>query len=507
MTDKNPATLEPLEEVPEAELGSLGAMVLGARKAQAEWASWPLERRKAALIGVRDALLDRWEAIADIISQETGKPRAEAVNADVLAALVAVDHAASSLRKLFSPRKVSFGSMGLMMRYMGRRSYVQYRPLGVIGIIAPWNYPLGIPFSQAIMALAAGNAVILKPSPETPRTAMELRRAFEGAVPDGLLQLFIGGDGHGRALVTSGVDRIVFTGSTAAGREVMALASQKLTPVTLELGGKDPSIVLEDADLERAAQGVVWGAFVNAGQTCACVKRLYVHELVYERFLELLESKVSALRIGYGAEADVGPLISEAALRRIEVMVEQAVRDGGRVLVGGRRTGEKGYFYQPTVIVDAPQSSSIVQEEAFAPILTVGRFSSDEEAIALANDCGYALAGSVWSRDLKRARRIADRLSGGTVLINNAAYTYGLPMTPWGGRGMSGFGRTHGIEGFLELMEPHHVHVDAGRFPREVWWHPYRGGDQAGMLEALYGQGLGGRLRAMLKLRKALKGR
>lgn len=515
ISNVNPATLEPVGDVQESEIESIGAMLQRARSAQAEWASWPLVRRRDALVEVQRALVRDWERVAETISRETGKPRAESVNTDVLAALVAVDYSVRSMRKLFAPQKVPFENMAPMMRYMGRRSYIVNRPLGVIGMIAPWNYPLGIPFSQTAMALAAGNAVLFKPAPETPLTALEMQKLFDSAgLPEGLVQTFVGGDGHGRALVASGVDRIIFTGSSAVGSQIMAMAAQRLTPLTLELGGKDPCIVLDDADLERAVQGVVWGAFVNAGQTCVCIKRLYVQDRVYERFVPLLTAKVEALRLGYGTDGhdvDVGPLISEPALRRMEGTVERAVRDGGKVLVGGKRPeGLNGYFYKPTVIVDAPQASCAVQEETFGPMLTIGRFATDDEAVRLANDCSYALSGSVWTGDLRRGRRIAERLSGGTVLVNNVAYTYGLPMTPWGGKGMSGYGRTHGDIGFSELVEPHHVHVDDGRFRREVWWHPYRWENMAGgtgLLEVLYGSSYRGRLRAMLSLRRALKGR
>jgi succinate-semialdehyde dehydrogenase/glutarate-semialdehyde dehydrogenase len=511
ITEK-PMIMKGFEDEPGAKLCNIGPMVQMARDAQEEWASWPLEKRKVVLIRSRDLLLERWESFADLISKETGKLSLEAVGTDVLTSLVAADHSIRSLRKLFAPRRVRFESMGPMMWYMGRLSYIQNRPLGVIGVISPWNYPLAIPYSQTVMALAAGNAVIIKPSPETPLTAMAMQRLFdESGLPGRLVQTFLGGDDHGRELVTSGVDRIVFTGSSEAGKQVMALASQRLTPVTLELGGKDPCIILEDADLERAADGVAWGAFVNAGQTCTCVKRVYVHEMVRDRFLELLKNRVSALRLGVGDDADVGPLFNEAALRSAEEMVSVAVMDGGTVLVGGRRPeGVQGTFYEPTVVVDVPQSSRAVQEEVFGPILTVNRFTSDEEAIGLANCSPYALSGSVWSRDIKRARSIAERLRGGTVVVNNVSYTYGLPMTPWGGQGMTGFGRTHGAEGFAELMEPHHVHIDKGRFPKEVWWHPYRMENMAeghGLLDLLYGRGIATRMRAMLKLRKALKGR
>ncbi|MDW5562188.1 MAG: aldehyde dehydrogenase family protein [Methanomassiliicoccus sp.] len=514
ISNLNPATLEPLERVQESEIDSIGARLQQARTAQVGWASWPLARRRDALLAVQRKLIQDWERTADVISRETGKPRAEAVNTDILAALVAVDYAVRSMRKLFEPQKVRFENMDFMMRYMGRRSYVRNRPLGVIGIIAPWNYPLGIPFSQTIMALAAGNAVVFKPAPETPLTALEMQRLFDGSLPKNLVQTFVGGDEHGKALVASGADRIIFTGSSVVGSKIMALASQRLTPLTLELGGKDPCIVLEDADLERAAEGVAWGAFVNAGQTCVCVKRLYVHERIYGQFIELLKIKVESLRLGYGTDsidADVGPLISEAALKRMEEAVEQAVRDGGKVLVGGRRAASlKGYYFEPTVIVGAPQASRVMQEEIFGPVVAVNTFSSDDEAIRLANDCPYALSGSVWTGDLKRGRRVAELMSGGTVLVNNVAYTYGLPMTPWGGKGLSGYGRTHGEVGFSELMEPHHIHVDDGRFKREVWWHPYRWENMAGgtgLLDALYGNSYRNRFRAALGLRQGLKGR
>jgi succinate-semialdehyde dehydrogenase/glutarate-semialdehyde dehydrogenase len=364
------------------------------------------------------------------------------------------------------------------------------------------------------MALAAGNAVILKPSPETPLTALAMGRLFDGIVPPDLIQVVVGGDDQGRALVTSGVDRLVFTGSSQAGKEIMALASPQLTPLTLELGGKDPGVVMDDADLPRAADGVVWGAFVNAGQTCVCVKRVYVQDAVFDQFLTLVKERVGKLRLGYGWEdpdIDVGPMISEGAVQAAEAVVEEAVKVGGKVLVGGKRApGLRGHFFEPTVIVDAPQACRAVQEETFGPIITVHRFASDEDAVRLANDCPYALSASVWSRNVERGRRIAERINGGTVVVNNVGYTYGLSMTPWGGKGMSGFGRTHGNLGFAELVEPHHVHVDKGRFRREFWWYPYdRESLDAGkdMMDLLYASGPFRKLSAVRRLRKIMKGR
>ncbi len=512
----NPATLESVGNIMETDLEILPGMIENARKAQAEWATWPLERRVRAIVSVQKSIISRLEELGRVISQETGKPRTEAINVDLLTSLTAADFAARSLPKLFAPRPVPFGKMSTMMRYMGRRSYIQNRPLGVIAVIAPWNYPFGIPFSQTIMAVAAGNAVVLKPSSETPLTGLEIIRLFATAdFPPGLVQAVIGPGGvAGRAIIGSAVDRIVFTGSTKAGMEVMSLASQTLTPVTLELGGKDPFIVFDDADLERGVKGAVWGAFVNSGQTCVCVKRIYVQEGAYESFVQRLKESVGKLRLGNGwddPDVDLGPMINEKALADMQRVVEGAISEGGKVLVGGKRaTGLKGYFFEPTVIMDAPQASKVVQEEVFGPLITVNRFRTEEEAVRLANDSPYALSGSVWTRDLVKGQRVAEQLSGGTILVNNVAYTYGLAMTPWGGKGMSGFGRTHGEIGFSELMEPHHVHVDQAKFGTEIWWHPYgKEKLRAGldMIDMLYGRGLIRKLSAMSRMRKIMKGR
>jgi succinate-semialdehyde dehydrogenase/glutarate-semialdehyde dehydrogenase len=512
----NPATLELVGEVPETDLDTVAAMVAKARKAQAEWASWSIDRRVRAIVKVQESIIAHLEDIAHIVAQETGKPRTEAINADILPSLTAADFAARSMRKLFVPRPVRFGNMSLMMRYLGRRSYIQNKPLGVVAIIAPWNYPLAIPFSQTIMAVAAGNAVVLKPSSETPLTGLEIAKLFaSNGFPDGLVQVVIGpGSKAGRVIISAPVDRVIFTGHTKVGMGIMEMASQSLVPVTLELGGKDPMVVFEDADLERAAKGAVWGAFVNAGQTCVCVKRIYVQEGAYQRFLALFTERVGRLRLGYGWDdpnIDMGPMINAEALADTEGEVREAVAAGGRVLVGGKRVpGSKGFFFEPTVIADAPHSSKIVQEELFGPVVTVHRFTTEEEAVKLANDSPYALSGSVWTGDPAKGRRVAERLSGGTVVVNNVAYTFGLAMTPWGGKAMSGFGRTHGDLGFSELVEPHHIHVDKAKFGTEIWWHPYEESKlKAGldMVDLLYVKGLTRKLSAIRKMRAVLKGK
>ncbi|MCX6651257.1 MAG: aldehyde dehydrogenase family protein [Methanomassiliicoccales archaeon] len=475
----NPANLEfvgeaevtPSEEVPK--------IIDTARKAQAEWAALPLDKRKNILHQVQNALAKRTDEFVGLVSQETGKPAMEALATDVMNALSVGDFAVGRMEHIFRESTVDFGSLSTMMRYMGRSSHMIPRPLGVVGIIATWNYPLAIPYSQAMMALAAGNAVILKPSSHTPLTALRMgEMMLKTGIPEGLMQVIVGsGEEVGEALVRSNVDRLVFTGHPDVGHRIMTVAAQRLTPLTLELGGKDAFIVLKDADLRRAAKAACWGSFVNCGQTCVAVKRIYLHRSVEKKFTELFLEEVRALKQGYDPEdpsLTVGPLISEKAIKDMETQVARALEQGAKILIGGqRKPGEKGYFFEPTVITNAAQSSDIVQKETFGPIVVLLTFDSEEEVVRLNNDSLYALNGSVWTSDLEKGREIATRLRSGTITVNNVAYTYGLGATPWGGRGESGFGRTHGDNGFEEMIERQHVHLDRGKFSSEIWWPPY----------------------------------
>ena len=389
------------------------------------------------------------------------------------------DFSLHQMDRIFRPSRIDFGSMGLAMRYLKRSSYIAPRPIGVVGIIAPWNYPFGMTYSQTVMAVAAGNAVLLKPSSHTPFSSVKIVEILEQAgAPKGLVQVVVGRGGDiGWSFSQAGLDRIIFTGGAEAGRKVMENVSQRFTPVTMELGGKDPFLVLADADLERAAEAAAWGGFVNSGQTCCSVKRIYVQISVAKEFTESMLKNVRALKQGWGwddPEVSVGPLINEGAVMEMEEWVRLAVEDGGTILCGGRKaSGLKGHFFEPTIISGLSQSSKLLQDEIFGPIVTISEFSDEDQAVTLANDCQFALTGCVWTSDLARGRRIAERMSGGTVSVNNVAYTYGLASTPWGGNGKSGFGHTHGNLGFAELMEQHHVHSDKGKFGHELWWYPY----------------------------------
>ena len=512
----NPATSELVGEIGVCDPESLPAKRKVALAAQVAWMSMPLSQRKKVIEGAQAIIFDQMDEIAKIVCQETGKPKMEAINADVGCALSAGDFSIREMERIFRSSKIDFGGMDLAMRYTGRSSYIVPKPIGLVGIISPWNYPFGMPYSQTVMAIASGNAVLMKPSSHTPFSATKIVEILEKAgAPNGLVQVVIGrGNEIGQAFARAGLDRIVFTGGVEAGRKVMENACQRFTPITLELGGKDPFLVLDDADVARAAEAAAWGAFVNSGQTCCCVKRIYVQSGVYSEFTERLVNKTVSLKQGWGwADTDVsiGPMISGDAVKEMDEWVRIAEADDGRVLCGGRRSPSlKGNFFEPTIIAGLPQTSKVVQEEIFGPIVSINQFHDEAEGITLANDCKYALDGCVWTKDLARGRRIAEKMSGGTVLVNNVAYTYGLASTPWGGKGQSGFGHTHGELGFSELLEPHHIHIDRGKFDRELWWYPYNQEKYEAnriMLEICFGKNKARSLLSLPKLKKIWKGK
>jgi acyl-CoA reductase-like NAD-dependent aldehyde dehydrogenase len=475
---RNPATLEVVAEVACTSPSEMASIVRKAREAQARWAAMHLSDRKAVLEKLLGLLYPRADELAALVCAETGKPRIEALSAEVMAGAAALCFSIDKMDELFRPTKVHLGRVHGAMRMLGRSSYLVPRPIGVVAVITPWNYPFVIAFSQVCMAVAAGNAAIIKPSSETPLCALRVVELFrEAGAPEGLVQAVVGpGRSVGAALLASQIDKVLFTGSDRSGREIMAQCAQRLTPVVLELGGKDPLLVLPDADLERAAAAATWGAFVNAGQTCAGVKRLVIHEAVYDRFLASFRQKVEALSIGYGKDDPrvcVGPLISEQAVLEIEAIIADAVRQGAKVVSGGTRVeGSKGQYFRPTILVEVKETMDICAREVFGPVVTVFKAKDEEEMVRLVNWIRFALSASVWTADIAKGRSIAARLNGGTAVINNVPYTYGLAATPWGGSKDSGFGRTHGMIGFEELVERQHIHVDQGS-GREIWWHPY----------------------------------
>ncbi len=472
----DPATGAEIGRAPLTGAKEVSQAVGRARAAQPEWAKHTFRERGRVILKAREIMLSERVELALLISRETGKPVAEALSMEIVPTLDAMYFLAHKTAKLLRPQRIDIGQYGLM----GRSSKIIYKPLGVVGIISPWNFPLATPAQEIVMSLMTGNAVVLKPSELTPLTALKLGDIFKRAgLADGLLEIVTGDGSTGAALIDTHVDKIMFTGSVATGKRVAAAAAKYLTPVVLELGGKDPMIVLEDADLANAARGAVWGAFANSGQACASVERCYVHESIAPQFLArvLAETKSLKQSNGAGGDTDIGAMTNERQLQIVEEHVKDAVQHGGRVVSGGERLHDSdasaGYFFPPTVLTNVDHQMTIMRDETFGPVLPVMTFKTDDEAIRLANDSVYGLTASVWTRNIDRGRRLAALIDAGTVMVNEVLYTHGIAQTPWGGIKDSGYGRTHGRAGLLELVAPQHIHVNRLSFLPDLWWFRY----------------------------------
>jgi succinate-semialdehyde dehydrogenase/glutarate-semialdehyde dehydrogenase len=468
----DPSTNEEIGRVPVRTFEEVRRAVGRAREAQGEWAARSYRERGRVILRARALVLDELDSIAELIARESGKPVTEAISMELVPTLDLMRYFARETARLLRPEKIGIGQYGLL----GRTSRVVYRPMGVVGVISPWNFPWAIPLGEVVMALAAGNAVVLKPSELTPFVGLKIADVFARAgLPEGLLTVLTGDGPTGAALVEAGVDKIMFTGSVATGRRVAETAGRNLVPCVLELGGKDPMIVFADADAESAAAAAVWGAFANSGQACASVERCYVEESIAEEFTARVVGLTRALRqdAGLSGRADLGAMSCERQRGVVEDQLREAVAQGARVLAGGGRGREAGAFHEPTVVVNVDHKMKLMREETFGPVLPLMTFTSEGEAIRLANDSPFGLTASVWTKDIKRGERVAESIEAGTVMVNEVLYTHGIAQTPWGGVKLSGIGRTHGRAGLLELVRAVHVHTNRLARLHDLWWFGY----------------------------------
>ncbi|MCX5741240.1 MAG: aldehyde dehydrogenase family protein [Proteobacteria bacterium] len=471
IVSENPATGEAIGEVPDQPAEEVRAAIARAREAQRAWAAVPLAERCQRIERFAEVLMARADEVIELVVREAGKTPIEALATEVVVVADLTRYFCKHAPAVLAPEPIPLH----LLKH--RASYLHYVPRGVIGIIAPWNFPFSIPIGEVVMSLIAGNGVVLKPSEITPLIALKARELYLAAeLPPDLFQVVTGRGAAGVALIDGGIDYCVFTGSVATGRKVAAACGERLIPCTLELGGKAPAVVCADADLDRAAQAIVWGGFANSGQVCASVERVYAVASIHDQLVDKIVAHARALRQGDAAvsEVDVGAMTWDRQVDNVERLVDAAVAHGAQVALGGKRSPGPGLFFQPTVLTSCRQDMDVMRKEIFGPVIPIMSVADEEEAIRHANDSHLGLLAYVFTRDRARGKALAERIAAGTVMINDVLHTYGCPETPWSGVKSSGIGRTHSAHGLRDLCETRHVNYDRIAIPREVWWYPYR---------------------------------
>lgn len=505
----NPATLEELGRVAVTPPSDLDAIVDEARRAQRRWGEASGQQRSVVFRRAADFVRRNHAAIAELIARENGKTLTEAYLMEVLPVVDTFSYIARYGAKILAPERVH----DPQLFYKTKRHVLHHQPIGVVGIISPWNYPFTIPAGEVAIALAAGNAVILKPAPLTPLIGEWIRKAFDAAgLPAGLLTVVHGDADIGRAMCEHPrIGKIFFTGSVEVGQKVAAVCGPMLKPYVLELGGKDAAIVCSDADLDRAARGVLWGGAANSGQTCAGIERVYVAQSVWDPFLDRITALAERLTTGDPLDpaSQVGPFAAPEQFDIVDRQVNDALERGAKRHTGGPAdVGLPGKWYGPAVVTEVDHTMALMRQETFGPVIPLMPFSDEHEAVALANDSEFGLGASVWTRDRDRAEGLARRLEAGSVWINDHMYSHAACQLPWGGVKKSGVGVSHSKQGFYECTRTKMISFDAGRFTAP-WWHPYDERLRAGftaLLDSLYAPGVTDRLRAAVRHRPEWRG-
>jgi succinate-semialdehyde dehydrogenase/glutarate-semialdehyde dehydrogenase len=447
--------------------------ISASRKAQVSWAALSLTERARRLKVLGKYIASNGDSFAERIHQDNGKLKLDALVTEILPAVMAVSYYCKQGKRILKNQKVSGGNL-LMFN---KQSQMIHEPYGVVGIISPWNYPFAIPFSEIIMALLAGNGVILKTATSVPSTGRLLAEIFQQAnLPENLFAYVeLPGKDAGPAFIDGGIDKLFFTGSTVVGKELMTLAAKKLLPLVLELGGADAAIVCADADLDRAALGILWAGFSNAGQSCGGVQRILVHQDVYEVFLEKLSARIKELRLGSDLNDDIGSMISLKQKKAVQEQIDECLKQGAKIAAQSSGDLHDESLFAPAILLShITMDMPIMNDEVFGPVAGIYSVTNDDEAIRIANASSYGLTASVWTKNQKRARNISRKINAGAIMINDHLMSHGLAETPWGGFGDSGLGRTHGEMGLLEMVRTKVVVNDTlPGAKRNLWWHPY----------------------------------
>jgi succinate-semialdehyde dehydrogenase/glutarate-semialdehyde dehydrogenase len=471
----NPATGERLGSVPALAPDQVQQVVDDVAEVQPFWAQLPLSDRARYMRRTAQVIIDHLAELSTLLTREQGKPRVEAYSMELLPTIDALHWIADQGPKILADEKIRLGRP----YWVQKRSFFSYEPLGVVGVIAPWNYPWSIPFGEVAIALMCGNGVVLKPASLTPLIGQRIQDVFERAgLPDGIVRAVHGGGAVGRAVVEAeGVAKVFFTGSAEVGRQVGAGCAERMKGSVLELGGKDPQIVLRDAPLGNAVAGCLWGGFANAGQTCSGIERVYVARELFDRFVAGVVEGARQLTVGDPMQwqTEVGPMVSEEQFDTVRSLVDDAVAAGATLHCGGPVDGPdgmRGQFFAPAVLTGVTADMRIMREEIFGPVVPIVEVRSEDEAIDLANDSPFGLGASVWTLDRGKGERIARRLEAGMVWINDHMYSHGAIQTSWGGVKESGLGRSHSKFGFYECVNVKHVAWEPSR-TRNFWWHPY----------------------------------
>lgn len=469
----NPRTGETIREISAIAPGEVRDVVEQARKVAPEWGAIDPEGRVRIMRNIRTRIKEKADEIVDIVSTETGKPPAEALSHEVLTPLLQLAYLEHLAPKVLKRKRVA----PVIGPLLGFKSRMEFRPFGVVGCITPWNFPITNSFLALASPLFAGNTVVVKPSEVTPGCGEMLREILE-PLPSGVATVIQGGGDVGAALVDAPCDKISFVGSPVTGRKICAAAAQHLTPVVMELGGKDSAIICSDADIDLTTSGIVWGAFANAGQICASIERAYVVDAIADEFQDKLLSKLSRLEQG----EDIGSLTFARQLDIVSEQVEDAVSKGAKVLAGGPGAGKKNengtLWYAPTVITDVTSDMTVLKNETFGPILTLIRVRDEEEALQRANTDGVNLTASVWTKDSKKRERLVAGLRAGSITHNFHLESVGGAWGTWGGVGESGYGRLNGELGLLEFTVPTHVSYSAMPKMKRSFWYPYDSGSE-----------------------------